>query len=104
MATVNIAINGAAGRMGQRIVALAAADPHLKIVAALEYDKHPRLGEDAGCAAGCGTLGVPLTATLNASPDVVIDFSTPPGTELIVRTCIERKIPLVVATTGLEKK
>jgi 4-hydroxy-tetrahydrodipicolinate reductase len=103
MPQFKLAINGAAGRMGQRIVALAAADSELNVVAALEFDKHPRLGEDAGCIAGCGTLGVPLAATLEGSPDVVIDFSTPRGTETIVRTCVDRKIPLVVATTGLEK-
>jgi 4-hydroxy-tetrahydrodipicolinate reductase len=96
-----LAVNGAAGRMGQRIVALAAADPELQVVAALEFDKHPRLGEDAGCIAGCGTLGVRVAATLEGTPDVVIDFSTPRGVEAIVRACVEKKFPLVVATTGL---
>jgi len=36
-----IAINGAAGRMGQRIVQLASEDRDLTIVAALESPKHP---------------------------------------------------------------
>ena len=102
MSVLRIAVNGAGGRMGQRIVALASADVQLQVVAALEFDQHPQLGEDAGCIAGCGTLGVPLTAKLEATPDVVIDFSTPRGTETIVRICVERNIPLVVATTGLE--
>ena len=40
---------------------------------------------------------IPLTAHLAA----LIDFSTPEGTMSVLHTCIERKIPLVVATTGL---
>ena len=33
--------------------------------------------------------------------DVVIDFSVPAGVQAIVGECVERAIPLVVATTGL---
>jgi len=47
-----IAIHGAAGRMGQRLVALAAGDKHLQIAAAIESPRHPRLGQDAGAVAG----------------------------------------------------
>ena len=43
---MRIAIHGAAGRMGQRLVALGAADKDLEIVAALEYSEHPQLGQD----------------------------------------------------------
>ena len=42
--TIRIAINGAAGRMGQRLVALASSDPELKVVAAIEHAAHPQLG------------------------------------------------------------
>ena len=48
--------------MGQRLVALAAADPELEIVAALDAAGHPRLGEDAGLVAGIGPIGVPLSS------------------------------------------
>ena len=47
-APLNIAVNGAVGRMGRRIVALTIADEELKLSAALEYAGSPRLGEDAG--------------------------------------------------------
>ena len=36
MTRIRIAIHGAAGRMGQRLVALGHADPELDVVAALE--------------------------------------------------------------------
>ena len=99
---IRIAINGAAGRMGQRLIALASADPELELVAALEHAAHPKLGTDAGTIAGASALGVPLATTLSVPVDVVIDFSVPKATGAILATCLEKKIPLVVATTGLE--
>ena len=98
---IKIAINGAAGRMGQRLIALAAADNQLKLVAALESPGHERLGADAGAIAGAGSLGLTLADALPAGADVVVDFSTPAGTKAILAACQRQKIPLVVATTGL---
>jgi 4-hydroxy-tetrahydrodipicolinate reductase len=89
--------------MGQRVVALAAADAGFKIVAAVDSSNHPRVGQDAGLIAGVATLGVPLAGRLEGTPDVVIDFSVPAGAEAITRLCVERKLPLVVATTGLSE-
>ena len=101
MPPIRIAIHGAAGRMGRRLIALGAADPQLSVVAALESPEHPKLGEDAGLVAAIGAIGVRLESTLQAAPDVVIDFSVPQASERILGLCVERKIPLVVATTGL---
>jgi 4-hydroxy-tetrahydrodipicolinate reductase len=97
-----IAINGACGRMGQRLVALAQEDPELAIVAAVDWAQHPNQGRDAGELAGVGAIGVAVTAELPISthPDVLIDFSTPEGTMGVVQVCEASKIPLVVATTG----
>jgi 4-hydroxy-tetrahydrodipicolinate reductase len=100
---LRIAINGAGGRMGQRLVALGSDDPALKIVAALEYAAHPRLGADAGEIAGVGSIGVPLTPVLNVPVDAVIDFSIPAGARSITQICVDKRIPLVMATTGLEE-
>jgi 4-hydroxy-tetrahydrodipicolinate reductase len=87
--------------MGQRLVALGSADPALRIVAGIDHSRHPRLGHDLGLLSGVGELGVPLTPQLGVEADVVIDFSVPAAVEGIVATCIERRLPLVVATTGL---
>ena len=59
MIPIRVAIHGAAGRMGRRLVALGSADEGLSVVAALESAGHPQLGEDAGVIAGAGQLGVP---------------------------------------------
>jgi 4-hydroxy-tetrahydrodipicolinate reductase len=99
---IRIGINGAAGRMGQRLIALGSTDPNLKIVAALEHAAHPQSGSDAGLVAGVSSIGVPLAADLPAGVDVMIDFSVPQATDAIVEKCLAQKVPLVVATTGLE--
>ena len=87
--------------MGRRLVALASADPSLTLVAAVDSLEHPSQGEDAGVLAGIGATGIALSASLAVTPDVVIDFSVPQALDSILGVCSERKIPLVVATTGL---
>jgi 4-hydroxy-tetrahydrodipicolinate reductase len=99
-----LAIHGACGRMGQRLVAMAHEDPGFQLVAAIDSPKNPNLGKDAGELAGIGPIGLPVIGELplNCHPEAIIDFSAPIGTLSILKTCIDRKIPLVVATTGLE--
>src|SRR3982751_5000264 len=74
-----IAIHGAAGRMGQRLVALGSVDDELQLTAALDAPHHPKLGEDAGLLAHTRSLGIPLTSEITQPVDVVIDFSIPIG-------------------------
>lgn len=97
-----IAINGACGRMGQRLVALAKEDAGLHVVAAIDSPTHPLFGKDAGEIAGVGPIGTPITAEIPLSTrvDCVIDFSAPIGTMAILPVCVSRGLPLVVATTG----
>jgi 4-hydroxy-tetrahydrodipicolinate reductase len=95
-------IHGAAGRMGQRLVELAADDPGLKLVTAIEHAAHPRLVDDAGAIAGVAPQNVPLSTTIVDEPQVIIDFSVPKAALAILAICAQRKIPLVVATTGFD--
>jgi 4-hydroxy-tetrahydrodipicolinate reductase len=101
MTQLRIAIHGAAGRMGRRLVTLAAADSDVAVAAALESAGHPRLGEDAGAIAGVGPVGTPLSSTLDAEVDALVDFSVPEATAAIAEVCAQKRIPLVCATTGL---
>ena len=87
--------------MGQKLVAATLADPALQLVAAVDMPTHPKLGQDAGTIAGVGPAGVVLTGDLAVEADAVIDFSLPAGMERITQTCLARRVPLVVATTGL---
>jgi 4-hydroxy-tetrahydrodipicolinate reductase len=101
MTTLRVAIHGAAGRMGRRLVALATADPDLELVAAVDSASHPELGADAGLLAGVGPLGVNIASSLTAESDALIDFSLPDATNSVLQMCLGAKIPLVLATTGL---
>lgn len=105
MAVIRLVIHGAGGRMGQRLVALATADPQWQIVAALESGEHPDLGQDVGVRAGVGPLGVQLAATwpTDLPADCVIDFSVPQAAHQVARLCGQRRTPLVLATTGLSE-
>ncbi len=98
---IQVVINGAAGRMGRRLVALAGADPQLQLVAALEYDGCDLVGQDAGRIAGEVEAGVVISPTLDAKPDVMIDFTVQPAVLPAVTLCVERGIALVIGTTGL---
>ena len=97
-----IGINGACGRMGQRIVQLAHEDKGITLGVALDAPGHPQLGRDAGEVAGIGHIGVPVRADLPVGErlNALIDFSMPEGTMAVLPLCVERRIPLVVATTG----
>jgi len=98
----HIAINGAGGRMGQRLVALAKDDHELQVVAAIDAAASPAQGRDAGEIAGIGPNGVPVAYELPLAhkPDCLVDFSAPEGTMAILPVCVARQIPIVIATTG----
>jgi 4-hydroxy-tetrahydrodipicolinate reductase len=88
--------------MGQRIIQLAHEDKELTIGAALEAPDYLEQGRDVGEITGVGKLGIPVRAVLPADLklDAFIDFSQPEGTMMVLPWCVQRRVPLVVATTG----
>ena len=89
---VRIALNGATGRMGTRIEALAVGDQGVQIVR--------RLGRSGDVGAlldhAQATHQVP-----HPSPHVVIDFSSEPGTRAAIALARVTRAALLVGTTGL---
>src|SRR3954469_16213797 len=77
-----IAVTGANGRMGMRLVALAQQDPQLKVVAALTRQSNE----------------------LKTDPKVLIDFTSPEHMHHWIEICRKRKIAMVIGTTGLKKE
>jgi len=94
-------ISGAAGRMGRRIIAIAAELDLFEIVGAVEKSDHPDLGEDAGVLAGTTKLGVDITESYPDGGDVVIDFSQPAAANETIDHCLKTGCSLVMGTTGL---
>lgn len=103
---LGVIITGAAGRMGSRLLRLAHRDPELSIAFAIDRPNHPDLGKDIGELNGLGKLGVPLVKGLppGSRTDVIVDFSTPESTALRLDEAIERRMPIVIGTTGLTKE
>lgn len=100
--TTKLAISGAAGRMGRRLIALATEDSDFTLTMALEHTECNHLGEDAGVLAGVGVLNIPITTEVEGDWDVLIDFSTPAGTMHYLDACLQTNRRLVTGTTGLD--
>src|SRR5690348_11868515 len=97
-----LAITGAAGRMGMRLVALARQADGFQIVGAIERADHPAQARDAGEVAGIGTIGIPITFELKPTPQVLVDFTAPASMRHWLKTCRDRGIAMVIGTTGLQ--
>ncbi|MBQ2770953.1 MAG: 4-hydroxy-tetrahydrodipicolinate reductase [Clostridia bacterium] len=90
----NVLLHGVNGRMGQILTSLIAADPELTLVAGV--DVRPGQG-----------LAFPVYEKLSdcrEQVDVVIDFSVPRAVPGLIEYCVEKKLPLVLCTTGLEEE
>lgn len=101
---IKVVVAGAAGRMGNRLVALIKDSTALTLVGAVEGKGHHALGEDAGETAGCGKVGVPITDDLSSvleQGEVVIDFSAPEATLNHLRIVAKQRRAMVIGTTGL---
>ena len=98
---IGLAIHGAAGRMGKRLIALSACDADFQLVAAIDHAGSPDLQRDSGVVAGILETRVPIAATWPTGVQVAIDFSAPAGCESALAHCVAARVPLVVATTGL---
>ncbi|HHN47166.1 MAG TPA: 4-hydroxy-tetrahydrodipicolinate reductase, partial [Planctomycetes bacterium] len=98
---VLVAVVGAAGRMGRRLVALINADKELELIAAVEAAGCIETGRDVGAVAGIGDVGVPIREDFEGAMGVIIDFSVPEALPRTVAEAVRRRIPLVVGTTGL---
>lgn len=79
-----VGVVGAAGRMGQRLLALTEAHPALAVAGAFDLD-------------------TPVSAAAAADCDVLIDFSTPEALDTTVAACRGGAAGLVLGTTGLSE-
>ena len=100
---IKIAVCGAAGRMGQRIINSVVEADGVELSGALERPGHPLAGQDAGLIAGCGPLGVLISDNLNAviaDCYVMIDFTAPKVSLKNLEACSLKKKSIVIGSTG----
>jgi 4-hydroxy-tetrahydrodipicolinate reductase len=99
----DVVVAGAAGRMGNRLVALLQGESELRLVGALEAPGHPALGRDAGEVAGVGRLAVPITADAEAAlgkDRILVEFSVPDASLAHARLVARQGGRAVIGTTG----
>jgi len=98
-----IALIGAGGRMGQRLVSCVHDDADCTLVGAAEAGGSAVLGQDAGRMAGLADLGVTVTDQLDdvlAAAEVAIDFSLTEATLNNIEQALSHNTALVIGTTG----
>ncbi len=99
----NVAIVGAAGRMGRNLVTACHEYEGLSVGAATERAGSSLVGADAGELAGVGKLGVAIAddlASVTDQFDVVIDFTSIEATLEHLEICRKAGRSIVIGTTG----
>ena len=89
-----IIMHGCNGRMGQNITRLVGEDPTVEIVAGVDMfdgikNTYPVFKSITDC---------------DVPADVVIDFSAASTVETLLAYCVEKQIPVVLCTTGLNEE
>ncbi|AQQ70382.1 4-hydroxy-tetrahydrodipicolinate reductase [Limihaloglobus sulfuriphilus] len=102
--TTSLIINGAAGRMGRRITALAVENGNFDITAALEHTESMMLGMDAGEVAGVGNIDTKISSEKPDGADVMIDFTLAAAADETISYCLSSGTALIMGTTGLSEK
>ena len=89
---IRILLSGCNGRMGQVISSMVSEDPQMKIAAGIDITQAPSAAYPVfGSLKECDVKG-----------DVLIDFSSPKAFDGLLDSCIEKRIPAVICTTGLD--
>jgi len=99
-----IIIAGALGRMGMEIAQIVLEDNSLILSGCIEYPGHSAIGKDYGTALGKGPLNLKVVDSLDAldcKDSVLIDFSSVPSSRMFLQKAPEKKLKMVVGTTGL---
>ncbi|HEV2515395.1 MAG TPA: dihydrodipicolinate reductase C-terminal domain-containing protein [Devosia sp.] len=94
---MRIAVFGASGRVGTRLVEAILADPGLELAAAHVSPGSEWIGRQV---ANTVIEYRPAETTINAHCDAIIDFSTPAGSLYLQRVAGRSRVPIVIGTTG----
>ena len=100
---LNLAVTGAAGRMGRNLIQAAYENSNCQLGAAIEHESSPFIGHDAGEMAGVGTLNKVLVSQLGEVANdfgTLIDFTRPDVTLQNLATCVANGKNIVIGTTG----
>jgi 4-hydroxy-tetrahydrodipicolinate reductase len=96
---MKLTICGAAGRMGQSIIAIAKEDSEIQISGALEFEGNKAIGTGNPVILPVADLKKILENT-----DVLVDFTNPESTLKNLVWAVKQKVSVVIGTTGFSKE
>jgi 4-hydroxy-tetrahydrodipicolinate reductase len=100
---INIAVVGAAGRMGKILIEACVEPDNAKLTVATEHPESSLIGTDAGEVAGVGKNNVIIVSNLDDAAndfDVLIDFTRPAPTLNHLDWCVKNNKGMIIGTTG----
>jgi len=100
---INIAVVGAAGRMGKILIEACVESENAKLSVATEHPESSLIGTDAGEVAGVGKNNVIIVSNLDDAAndfDVLVDFTRPAPTLNHLDWCVKNNKGMIIGTTG----
>jgi len=99
---INVALNGAGGRMGRAIAEVLDADSAMNITHAYERAGSPHIAKRLSDIADTrSAIAIAASDTMyEGSFDVLIDFSTPDSVMAAAQHCRVSRCPMVIGVTG----
>lgn len=91
--------------MGRALIEAVLATPELRLAACVEAAGSALVGADAGVLVGRPPAGIAIgddVAAALAASSVVVDFTRPQATLVLLAACVEAQRPLVIGTTGFD--
>lgn len=95
---IKLAVSGACGKMGSRIISLAKEDKELKVIIGLERKGHEMVGKFVG------DIKISDNPEEIKDADVLIEFTNPEATIEHLDFVLRYKKSLVIGTTGLNEE
>ena len=88
---IKVLINGCNGKMGQEVLNAIKNNEKFEVINGVDIKENPNYNFPVYTS----------TEEIKEKPDVIIDFSVPVATMKILEYAKEKKVPIVIATTGL---
>ncbi len=108
---IEVAVCGACGRMGKRIVNTVTEKDGMEIVAGIDRPETPESGKDIGEIVGLGKLDVEVVGAGSidekldeTDPDVLVDFTVAEAAVNNVKAAADAGVSVVVGTTGFSEE
>lgn len=105
---IKIAVTGANGRIGSKIIKTILNEEDMEVVAAIGAPNTPLEGKDIGEVIGVGKIGVPVNGTQHLAevlkerkPNILVDFTIATAAVDTIRRSADCGVNVVVGTTGL---